>query len=82
MEEHMFDVARLVEKPEALGEAFDLVSRKSEAMIRRFPGNSFVFVEFKEGGGVLEIAAFALWRGRQFVWCVCEGGFRDSHRSG
>ena len=23
-----------------------------------------------------------LWRCRQLVWCVCEGGSRDSHRSG
>jgi hypothetical protein len=57
---YMFDVARLVEKHEALGEAFDMVFRKNEAMIRRLPGNSFVFVEFEEGGGVLKIAAFAL----------------------
>ena len=29
-------------------------------MIGGLPGNSFVFVEFEEGGGVFEIAALAL----------------------
>ncbi len=29
-------------------------------MIGRLPGNSFVFMEFEEGGGVFEVAALAL----------------------
>ena len=46
----MFDVARLVEMPEALG----------EAVIGRLPRNSFMFVEFEEGRCVFKVAALAL----------------------
>jgi len=56
VETHMFDVARLVETDQALGERFDLVFGKNEAMVGGLPGNSFVFVEFEEGGGVPEVA--------------------------
>jgi hypothetical protein len=60
VEKHVFDVARFVEMLEALGEAFDMVFRKNEAMIGRLPGNSFVFVEFEKGGGIFKVAALAL----------------------
>ncbi|HTW64146.1 MAG TPA: hypothetical protein VME17_06000 [Bryobacteraceae bacterium] len=59
VEEHVFDMAGLVESAEALGEAFDLAFRKNEAMLRRLPGNFLMFVEFEEGGGVGELAALA-----------------------
>jgi hypothetical protein len=45
VEKHMFDVARLVEMLEAIGEALDLSFRKNEAMIGRLPGNFVLFVE-------------------------------------
>jgi hypothetical protein len=60
MKTHVFDVPRLVQKLEAIGEAFDIAFRKNEAMIGGLPGDFAVFVEFEEGGGVLEIAALAL----------------------
>ena len=60
MEEHMFHVGRRIEVLFVLGEAFDILFRKNEAMIGGLPENSFVFVEFEEGGGVVEIAALAL----------------------
>ena len=60
MEPYMFDVARLVEADEALGEDFDLVVRKNEAILDGVVRNSFVLVEFEEGGGVFEVAALAL----------------------
>jgi hypothetical protein len=34
--------------------------RKNEAMIGGLPRNSFVFMQFEEGGGVSEVAALAL----------------------
>jgi hypothetical protein len=34
--------------------------RKNKAMIGGLPGNSFLFMEFEEGGGVSELAALAL----------------------
>jgi len=60
VEPYMFDVARLVEEDQAIGEAFDMGFRKNEAMIGRGPGNSSMFVEFEEGCGVFEIATLAL----------------------
>jgi hypothetical protein len=60
VEKRVFDVARLVEKFEAIGEAFNVILRKNEAMIGGLPGNSSVFVEFEEGGGVLKIVALGL----------------------
>jgi hypothetical protein len=51
VEAHVFYVARLVQAHQALSESFDLVFRKNEAMVGGLPGNSFVFVEFEEGGG-------------------------------
>jgi hypothetical protein len=60
VEPYMFDVARLVEADEALGEGFDLVFRKNEAILDGVVRNSFVLVEFEEGGGVFEVAALAL----------------------
>jgi hypothetical protein len=60
VEKHMFDVARFVEKPEALREALHIAFQENEAMIDGFPRNSFVFVEFQEGGGVFEVATLAL----------------------
>ena len=60
VEEHVFDVARLVEAYAALREALDIAFRKNEAMVGGIPRNSFVFVEFEEGGGIFEIAALAI----------------------
>jgi len=56
----MFDVAGFVEAHGALREALHLVFGKNEAMIGGLPRNSFVFVEFEEGGGVPEVATLAL----------------------
>jgi hypothetical protein len=56
VEAHVFDMARFVEAHGALREAFDIAFRKNEAMIGGLPRNSFVFVEFEEGGGVSELA--------------------------
>jgi hypothetical protein len=53
-------VAGFIEAQQAFGAAFHLAFGKNEAMIGGFPGNSFVFVEFEEGGGVPEVAALAL----------------------
>jgi hypothetical protein len=50
----------LVEAHAALREALDMVFRKNEAMVGGLPGNSFVFMEFEEGGGVFEVATLAL----------------------
>ena len=63
VEKHIFNVARFVEMLEALGEAFDIAFQKNEAMIGGLPGNTFVFVELEEGGGVFEGAALALGAG-------------------
>jgi hypothetical protein len=63
VENHVFDVAGLVEKLQAIGETFDGVFRKNEAMIGGIPGDSAVFVEFEEGGGVFEIAALGIGAG-------------------
>ena len=60
MEAHVFDVARFVEAHGSLREALDIAFRKNEPMVGRLPRNSFVFVEFEEGGGVFEVAALAL----------------------
>jgi hypothetical protein len=60
VETHVLDVAGFVEAYQTLGKGFDLVLRKNEAMIGGLPGNSFVFVKFEEGGGVLEVATLAL----------------------
>ena len=60
MEPYMFDVTRFIEAHQALGEGFDMLFRKNEAMIGRLPGNAFVLMEFQEGGGVFEVAAVAL----------------------
>jgi hypothetical protein len=56
----MFDVARFVESPQALGECFDLVFCKNEPILGRIVGECFVFMEFQEGRGVFEVAALAL----------------------
>jgi hypothetical protein len=63
VETHVFDVASLVEELEVIGEAFYMGFRKNEAIINGGPRNSSVFMEFEEGGGVFEIAAFALGTG-------------------
>jgi hypothetical protein len=56
VEQHVFDVAGLVEAGEALGECFDLLFRKNEPILGGVVRNSFMFVEFQEGGGALEVA--------------------------
>jgi hypothetical protein len=60
VETHVFDMSRFVEKPEALREALHIAFQKNEAMIGGLPWDSFVFVEFEEGGGVFEVATLAL----------------------
>jgi hypothetical protein len=55
----VFDGAGFVEAHQALGEALDIAFSKNEAMIGGLPGNSFVLVEFEEGGGVFEFATLA-----------------------
>ncbi len=60
MEEHIFDVAGRIEVFFVLGDAFYKLFRKNEASIGGLPGDSFVFVVFEEGGGVVEIATLAL----------------------
>src|SRR5579864_3413649 len=54
------DEAGLVEARELQGVARDFVLRKNEAIIGGLERNSFVFVGFEEGGGVLEILLFEL----------------------
>jgi len=49
-------VAGLVLTHHALGATLDLVFCKNEAMVGGVPGNSFVFMEFEDGGGVFELA--------------------------
>jgi hypothetical protein len=60
MEEHVFDVAGLVEVLEALGKSFDLIFCKNEPILSRMVWDAFVFMELQEGRGVFEIAALAL----------------------
>jgi hypothetical protein len=59
IETDVFDVSGLVQAGGAFGEAFDLISRKNEAMVGGFPRNSFVFMEFEEGSGIAEVATLA-----------------------
>ena len=56
----MFNMPRLVQMLQAIGAGLDLTLRKNEAMVGGIPRNSFVFVEFEEGGGVFEVATLAL----------------------
>jgi hypothetical protein len=60
VEAHVFDVAGFVEAHGALREALHIAFQKNEAIVGGLPRNSFVFVEFEEGGGVFEVAALAL----------------------
>ncbi len=55
VEQYVFDVARLVETHQALGEGFDLVSLKNEAILDGVLWDAFVFMEFQEGLGALEV---------------------------
>ncbi len=48
--------ARGVDVYLAPGEGVDFLGRKNEAILRRVVGNAFVFMEFGDGGGVLEVA--------------------------
>jgi hypothetical protein len=56
----IFYVAGFVQTRGALREALHIGFQKNEAMVGGLPGNSLVFVEFEEGGGVFEVAALAL----------------------
>ena len=60
MEADAFDVAGFVEALLEFGEALDFAFRKNEAMVGGLPGDSFVFMQFEECGGIAEVALFAL----------------------
>src|SRR5579862_1643624 len=63
IEADVADVAGVVLADGAAGEEFDLVFSKNEPIVGGFPGKSFVFMEFEQGGGVLEFAALAVAAG-------------------
>jgi len=52
-------MAGLVLTHQEAGVVFDFLFGKNEAIRGRIPWDSFVLVEFEEGGGVAELAAFA-----------------------
>jgi hypothetical protein len=56
VEKHMFDVARFVQARQALSVGLDLVMGKNEPILRRVVWNAFVFMEFQESRGALEVA--------------------------
>ncbi len=60
MEADAFDVAGFVEALLEFGEALDFAFRKNEAMVGGLPGDSFVFMQFEECGGIAEISLLAL----------------------
>ena len=48
--------AGLVDAHPALGEGVDFVARKNEAILGGVVRNALVFMDFRDGGGVLEVA--------------------------